>query len=304
VGYFGGSQLDNQYMAESILGELIRDTIVGNTSTTLVEQICGINRNSQQTWGIAVAFGDAPLPAAQSAVNTWSKGSCVNDTVVKALADSSSASFSNSTRSIVTYATESQSISGKASDLQRRDECTTVQVVSGDGCAALAERCGITAAEFTEYNSDESLCSTLTPGQHVCCSSGTLPDFSPQPNDDGSCATYTIVADDSCSAIAAANDLTVDEIESFNTETWGKYLFYCLTRYILTCIGWNGCDTLWVGTIMCLSTGEPPMPASLDNAVCGPQVPGTEAPTNGTALADLNPCPLNACCDIVSSLKS
>ncbi|KAL4977579.1 glycoside hydrolase superfamily [Aspergillus desertorum] len=40
------------------------------------------------------------------------------------------------------------------------------------------------------------------------------------------------------------------------------------------------------------------MPALLDNAVCGPQVPGTEAPTNGTALADLNPCPLNASCDI------
>ncbi|KAL3462009.1 hypothetical protein BJX64DRAFT_288751 [Aspergillus heterothallicus] len=72
---------------------------------------------------------------------------------------------------------------------------------------------------------------------------------------------------------SAANDLTVDEIESLNTETWG----------------WNGCDTLWVGIIMCLSTGDPPMPASLDNAVCGPQVPGTEAPTNGTALADLNP---------------
>lgn len=69
-------------------------------------------------------------------------------------------------------------------------------------------------------------------------------------------------------------------------------------------VGWNGCDTLWVGTIMCLSTGDPPMPASLDNAICGPQVPGTEAPTNGTALADLNPCPLNACCDIVSFARS
>ena len=40
------------------------------------------------------------------------------------------------------------------------------------------------------------------------------------------------------------------------------------------------------------------MPAPVSNAVCGPTVPGTEQPTNGTALADLNPCPLNACCDI------
>ncbi|KAL4767176.1 hypothetical protein BDW60DRAFT_220740 [Aspergillus nidulans var. acristatus] len=206
-----------------------------------MEQVCGADCNAQQTWGIAVTFSNAPLPAAQSTVNTWSKGSCV---------------------------AESPTFSGEASSLQRHSNCTIVQVVSGDGCAALAERCGITAAEFTKYNSDESLC--------------TLPDFSPQPNDDGSCATYTIMVDDSCLAIAAANNLTVDEIESFNTETWG----------------WNGCDTLWVGTIMCLSTGDPPMPAPLDNAVCGLQVPGTEAPTNRTALADLNPCLLNACCDI------
>lgn len=41
------------------------------------------------------------------------------------------------------------------------------------------------------------------------------------------------------------------------------------------------------------------MPNSVANAICGPQVPGTEAPTDGQDLASLNPCPLNACCDIV-----
>jgi hypothetical protein len=40
------------------------------------------------------------------------------------------------------------------------------------------------------------------------------------------------------------------------------------------------------------------MPAPLANALCGPQVPGTEKPTDGTALSDLNPCLLNACCDV------
>ncbi|KAI3208928.1 CAZyme family GH18 [Penicillium roqueforti] len=30
----------------------------------------------------------------------------------------------------------------------------------------------------------------------------------------------------------------------------------------------------------------------------GPQVPGTVPPTNGTKLAELNPCPLNSCCDV------
>lgn len=41
------------------------------------------------------------------------------------------------------------------------------------------------------------------------------------------------------------------------------------------------------------------MPSALDNAICGPQVPGTTF--NGTDaddLAALNPCPLNSCCNI------
>lgn len=40
------------------------------------------------------------------------------------------------------------------------------------------------------------------------------------------------------------------------------------------------------------------MPNAVENAQCGPTVPGTKAPTNGTAITDLNPCPLNACCNM------
>lgn len=39
------------------------------------------------------------------------------------------------------------------------------------------------------------------------------------------------------------------------------------------------------------------MPASLKDTVCGPQVPGTQKPADMSKLADLNPCPLNACCN-------
>ncbi|KAL4981202.1 hypothetical protein BDW66DRAFT_156278 [Aspergillus desertorum] len=139
-------------------------------------------------------------------------------------------------------------------------------------CASLATRCGITGAEFEKYNTKGDLCSTLTPGQHVCCSSGTLPSFAPSPNED----------DDSCSKIAATNDLTTEDLEDFNKNTWG----------------WNGCDLLWVGVKMGLNTGKPPMPAPIANAICGPQVPGTKQPDDDTDLADLNPCPLNAFCNI------
>ena len=49
---------------------------------------------------------------------------------------------------------------------------------------------------------------------------------------------------------------------------------------------------------MCLSTGTPPFPEAVANAVCGPQVPGTVAPSSGTDISTMNPCPLNACCDV------
>lgn len=40
------------------------------------------------------------------------------------------------------------------------------------------------------------------------------------------------------------------------------------------------------------------MPSVLKNAVCGPQKAGTKRPDNWDDIEGLNPCPLNACCDI------
>lgn len=155
-------------------------------------------------------------------------------------------------------------------------------MASGDSCAKLATKCGISPSDFTKYNPDSKLCSSLMPLQHVCCSSGTLPDFTPKKNSDGSCASYAVVQDDTCSAIAAAHSLTVDQIESFNKKTWG----------------WSGCSRRMAQAVICLSDGTPPMPAPLANAVCGPQKPGTKKPDNMDDIQKLNPCPLNACCDV------
>ncbi|KAL1954115.1 hypothetical protein VTO42DRAFT_1739 [Malbranchea cinnamomea] len=163
--------------------------------------------------------------------------------------------------------------------------CKTEQVVSGDSCGTLAARCGITGAKFEEYNNDvPNLCSTLAVGQYVCCTPGELPDMRPKPNPDGSCATYYVVSGDSCSQIAAAHGLKVDDIEDFNEETWG----------------FTGCNNLMAEMTICLSEGSPPMPAPISNAICGPQVRGTARPddTSRESLAKLNPCPLNVCCNI------
>ncbi|KAF7337316.1 Glycoside hydrolase family 18 protein [Mycena sanguinolenta] len=157
--------------------------------------------------------------------------------------------------------------------------CSTISVVSGDSCGTLAARCGISAADFTTFNPSPTLCSTLAVGQKVCCTSGGLP--VPVQNPDGSCASYTVVPGDTCSAIAASNGITVADLDAWNTNTWG----------------WETCNDLQLINI-CLSTGTPPMPPPVANAICGPQVPGTVTPPAGTNLSTLNPCPLNACCDI------
>ncbi|KAJ5708299.1 glycoside hydrolase [Penicillium malachiteum] len=104
----------------------------------------------------------------------------------------------------------------------------------------------------------------------------------PQPDSDDNCYSYLVVTGDTCDALATTYGITIDEIESYNNDTWG----------------WMGCDDLLAGENICLSSGWPPMPSVISNAVCGPQVNGTATAPHGTDLSTLNPCPLNACCDI------
>lgn len=175
----------------------------------------------------------------------------------------------------------SETIQEKRDLLFSRGECKTQQVQQDDSCAALATRCGISGADFDKYNPAKGLCSKLKPGQHVCCSSGTPPDFSPKPNKDGSCATTTVGDGESCSMIAAANSLTEKDIDGFNQKTWG----------------WTGCKNIFRDSVICISKGDPPMPAEVLDAQCGPQAPSTKPPKDMSKLADLNPCPLNAFCN-------
>ncbi|KAL4956281.1 glycoside hydrolase superfamily [Aspergillus filifer] len=147
------------------------------------------------------------------------------------------------------------------------DSCDYALVVSGDSCASLVMKCGITAAELTEYNPSDSLCS--------------LPDLAPQPNEDGTCYSYTVQSGDYRALLAEENYITTDDLEDYNGQNWG----------------WMGCSNLQLGSVICLSSGDPPMPAAVSNAVCAPQVEGTERPSDWDDLSSLNPCPLNACCN-------
>ncbi|KAJ5020020.1 Killer toxin subunits alpha/beta [Colletotrichum sp. SAR 10_99] len=289
LGLFAGSGV--RHIPPSVLRQFITKIKTTGFSDSVVAQLCAKDgRSSRYSLGIAVS-GDRDLKFVQDAVATWASGECIAsfDKVghwqditlsIPSISNNSTASFGNSTRANSIAGTAS-SVSSRSNMLQRRAECSTVQVVSGDSCASLAAECGISASDFTTYNPDSTLCSTLQVGQHVCCSAGDLPDFRPQPNSDGTCFSYYVVPGDSCSSLGAANSLTNDEIESFNTQTWG----------------WQGCSNVQAYQYICLSSGAPPMPAPIANAVCGPQKPGTTQPGAGVDLASLNPCPLNACCN-------
>ncbi|KAJ5778570.1 hypothetical protein N7520_001816 [Penicillium odoratum] len=101
-----------------------------------------------------------------------------------------------------------------------------------------------------------------------------------QASSDGICYTYTVEASDTCESIASAFGITKAEIETYNGDTWG----------------WKGCDSIYQGDFICLSSGDPPMPVAFAQAICGPQVPGTARPDKYSALSSLNPCPTNECC--------
>jgi hypothetical protein len=290
VGLYIGKGLQNEgtsALALTALEDNIKSYNV--TGENMAMQLCEPGKDSDHIFGFIATSNDTFSPV-QDALKSWSNATCLSFeesknitgpaflTIPEVISTNTTTSSTNSTLSPVSK----RSYPGRLGRLVRRGDCSTVQVASGDGCASLATKCGISGADFTTYNPAPNFCATLQPLQHVCCSPGTLPDFSPKQNPDGSCATYTIQSGDFCGAIASANSLTTTQIEQFNTGTWA----------------WNGCSQLWVGTIICLSTGTPPMPAPVANALCGPQKPGTTPPPTGTDLSTLNPCPLNACCDV------
>ncbi|RFU78376.1 glycosyl hydrolase family 18 [Trichoderma arundinaceum] len=352
IGLFAGAEVEQHALGAEVLGKFLKQIEQDSISKTSVAQLCNEgDRGSDYAVGIVVSSSEN-LPFVQDVVKAWADGRCVSATninkswmevglrVPSKIGSSNNTSVSEGTN-IPAHAWGKSRLSVRAtcktttivsgdgcdavakrcgisqSDLTKFNPqsnfcktlvpgqkvccssgtlpdpippansdgtCKTISVVSGDGCGSLASKCGLSSADFTKLHSDSKFCSSLQVGQRICCTHGTLPDLTPKPNPDGSCSSYTVKQDDSCATIGAPLGLTVDKIESLNKKTWG----------------WNGCTTLWVGAKLCLSTGTPPFPGSVSNALCGPTVPGTKMPSGSTSdtWAKINPCPLNVCCNI------
>lgn len=250
AGLHIGSGMGRGTVSSAIQG-LLDSIKAGGSAQTIVSQLCGDQRPKTNTFGVAVS-ATGNITAVQDAVKSWNNAGCATGL-----------EFTNNLGGITIWETPFELVgngtiaNGTVADFIRRGVsrlrragraelvprgmCTTKTVDSGDGCGTLANKCGISPSDFTKYNPDPELCSSLQPGMLVCCSVGGMDDLIPKKGADGICATYHVISGDNCAAIAGRNGIKVKDIEKYNNETtWG----------------WYGCDKLMVDMNICLSDGK------------------------------------------------
>ncbi|KAM7214665.1 hypothetical protein V8F06_009986 [Rhypophila decipiens] len=269
-----------------------------NLGRTTVAQVCSHGTKAERMFGLAID-ATRDLAALQKMAVGWSKGSCallgrspqtlakmkLFDIAAAPLDHAVNGSFSSNLTVTRLSGRNSRSIRRSFNPLTKRATCKYIQVQLEDGCASLASKCGIKGADFMKFNPKSDLSATLKEGDYVCCSSGdpyTPPKpTQPQPGKDGYCATHLIKLGHTCATLATTYGLTVAQIESFNKgKTWG----------------WTDCPGMMGGYNICLSKGDSPLPPPQQGTQCGPLVPQTNWTDRSIPMAQLNPCPLKACC--------
>lgn len=276
VGIYGGLQLEKKSLSALIRNTL--DRFQPQNAKQAAVEYCKDDSLSSQMFGIFVD-NSGDVATVQAALRGWSKAECLSGAWdSESIWDSARISMVPGSEILVGPST------GHNNTIFKRATCSYTQAVSGDGCWALADRCKITQAQLVQFNGDTDLCSAnkIQVGKYYCCSAGTLPDFTPQPNADGTCKTHTVASTDLCYSIAQKYSMTTQQLENRNKNTWG----------------WQGCSFLMKDQRICVSLGSPPMPAVDPLATCGPTVAGTQRPSDMSKLNELNPCPLKACCNV------
>lgn len=246
IGVYAGAEVHQHGLTQQVLDKFMNYARANGLSKTTVVQLCGADgRGADYSVGI-VATSAKNLPFIQKAVKTWSDAECVSQSQtgedwmkvtiripvpIESVPSNStnSTSFARST-SIVGF--------GKRARLEIRADCKTTKVQSGDGCWAVANRCGISQTDLEKYNR-ANLCNTLAKDELVCCSSGTLPSTLPPGNADGTCKTREVVAKDDCSTLASKCGISANDFMKANTKE-------------------NLCSTLLEGQKVCCTAGKYP----------------------------------------------
>lgn len=282
VGLYSGSQVDLMQTSASMLKQLItaiEQQDAASASTIEALDICAGHCTASHIFGV-VADPAGDFNAVQGIIRSWNDGKVLSarpQARIQSVGPPSLWIFPPPYNNDTELQRRSH-----VRDLTPRAECRSIRVEGGDTCPSLATRCGIGLTALKSFNKGTpDFCDHVEPGQAVCCSSGTPPVVGPGPNPDGSCKYHEVQQDEICQVIAAQYKITTADLFDFNKKTWG----------------WDGCD-LPVGLRICVSEGSPPLPASVWNADCGPTVPGTKPPQKGEELAEMNPCPLDVCCNI------
>ena len=315
VSIYIGDQLGKATATSALRALAGRLRTNGAVANRTIAQVCSSGRHAESVFGIFIE-NNGNFAVAQKTTMEWSEGKCAaegkgegNDEVKfrdeldievfevgggEPGADdrnSNSTVLNNNHTTISNRAVWSRLLrSSSHRKLETRatyQTCRSIKVVSGNGCDALVQRCGISSADFYQFNPKTGLCANLMPGDDICCSAGDPPApptvNKPGPNADGTCATHLIANGDTCDALARQYGVTIADLERWNKgKTWA----------------WTECKSMLGGYNMCLSDGTAPLPPPQQGTECGPLVPGTVASSlgPGISLADLNPCPLKACC--------
>jgi hypothetical protein len=250
IGLYSRVEVHQHGLTVDILERLLRYGQESSISKTTVVQLCGAEgRGADYSFGI-VATSAKNLGFVQKSVKTWLDGGCVSK------ADTGSDWMQVTLRipvpieTIKNNGTNSTSLSislprstsparlGRGVHLEIRADCKTTKVQAGDGCWAVAQRCGISQTDLEKYNR-ANLCNSLVKEEVVCCGSGTLPNTLPAGNSDGTCKTREVVANDDCGTMASKCGISADDFMKANTKS-------------------NLCSTLVEGQKVCCTQGKYP----------------------------------------------
>ncbi|KAH7143395.1 glycoside hydrolase family 18 protein [Dactylonectria macrodidyma] len=226
-------------------------------------ELCGNGRKPRRVFGVAVdTKGD--LATVQKAVLDWSKGTCAIQGAIEA---------SGQFLDVRVF-----DLAGEDANLF--DAHSTPSTPNPTPAPTSAPR-GIAARLQGTWK--RTTCAPLSREVTTFASQLATPTTPPrQSRTPMAHASLASSRTDSCDALAKKHGVTVADIQKWNAKkTWA----------------WTDCKSMLIGYNMCVGPGLPPLPPPQKGAECGPLVPGTKQPKDSsTSLADLNPCPLKACC--------
>lgn len=215
IGLFAGAEVHQHGVTADVLDKFLEYAQDKSISSSTVVQLCGAEgRGADYSIGI-VSSSTKNLDFVQEAVKTWADGKCVSQadtgedwmTVtlrvpvpVEELSLPNN-STGNGTASSNQSTPRDIDVSTGFSRLLPRADCKFTTVQAGEGCSAVAQRCGISQTQLQNLNR-ANLCNSLVRDERVCCSSGTLPSTLPPGNSDGICKIRQVVQGDDCGSLA------------------------------------------------------------------------------------------------------